>query len=170
MPNLSSHQNVTENSFWLRLHYLEYYLTMNYSEEIENWRVTDRTWWKKKKVYLEWCLKPFIILSTHVWFGKKYSVIVSYPSQAVDMKVLASLTRDDLKKMCGDSYPDWISFPIFEQVGSPYWIFFFSQKKSDTKTSNVHNWTFDHSTYASCIWNKTYLVPSYAKGLDNWQK
>lgn len=36
------------------------------------------------------------------------------------MKVLASLTRDDLKKMCGDSYPDWISFPIFEQVGSPY--------------------------------------------------
>ena len=36
--------------------------------------------------------------------------------QAVDMKLLASLTREDLKKICGDTFPEWISFPVFEQV------------------------------------------------------
>lgn len=43
--------------------------------------------------------------------------------QAVDIKLLGSLNRDDLKKLCGDNYPDWISFPAFEQVN-------FSQKAS----------------------------------------
>ena len=38
--------------------------------------------------------------------------------QAADIKVLGSLTRDDLRKLCGDSFPEWISFPQFEQVGS----------------------------------------------------
>ncbi|XXG74802.1 hypothetical protein AAC387_Pa07g3426 [Persea americana] len=37
-------------------------------------------------------------------------------SKAVDVKLLGSLNRDDLKKICGDSYPEWISFPVYEQV------------------------------------------------------
>ncbi|KAG6465994.1 calcium-dependent lipid-binding protein-like [Zingiber officinale] len=37
-------------------------------------------------------------------------------SKAADIKLLGSLTRDDLKKLCGDNYPEWISFPAFEQV------------------------------------------------------
>ncbi|KAM7276526.1 hypothetical protein ACFE04_018392 [Oxalis oulophora] len=37
-------------------------------------------------------------------------------SKAVDVKLLGSLDRDDLKKICGDNFPEWISFPVFEQV------------------------------------------------------
>ncbi|ONK55897.1 uncharacterized protein A4U43_C10F2080 [Asparagus officinalis] len=37
-------------------------------------------------------------------------------SKAVDVKLLSSLNREDLKKLCGDNYPEWISFPAFEQV------------------------------------------------------
>ncbi|GMP61734.1 hypothetical protein CsSME_00024085 [Camellia sinensis var. sinensis] len=37
-------------------------------------------------------------------------------AKAVDIKLLGSLSRDDLKKICGDNFPDWISFPVFEQV------------------------------------------------------
>ncbi|KAL5199034.1 hypothetical protein ABZP36_002546 [Zizania latifolia] len=37
-------------------------------------------------------------------------------SKAADIKVLGSLGRDDLKKLCGDNFPEWISFPQFEQV------------------------------------------------------
>uniref|UniRef100_A0A1D1XKH3 Extended synaptotagmin-1 n=1 Tax=Anthurium amnicola TaxID=1678845 RepID=A0A1D1XKH3_9ARAE len=37
-------------------------------------------------------------------------------AKAVDIKLLGSLTRDDLKKICGDNFPEWISFPVFEQV------------------------------------------------------
>ncbi|XP_043698149.1 calcium-dependent lipid-binding protein-like isoform X4 [Telopea speciosissima] len=37
-------------------------------------------------------------------------------SKAVDIKLLASLSRDDLKKICGNSCPEWISFPEYEQV------------------------------------------------------
>ncbi|ONK72718.1 uncharacterized protein A4U43_C04F22410 [Asparagus officinalis] len=37
-------------------------------------------------------------------------------SKAVDIKLLGSLNREDLKKLCGDNYPEWISFPAFEQV------------------------------------------------------
>ncbi|XP_050237770.1 calcium-dependent lipid-binding protein isoform X2 [Mercurialis annua] len=37
-------------------------------------------------------------------------------AKAVDIKLLGSLNRDDLKKICGDNFPDWISFPAFEQV------------------------------------------------------
>lgn len=36
--------------------------------------------------------------------------------QAADIKLLGSLNREDLKKICGDNYPEWISFPVFEQV------------------------------------------------------
>ncbi|KAI8571922.1 hypothetical protein RHMOL_Rhmol01G0158200 [Rhododendron molle] len=35
---------------------------------------------------------------------------------AVDIKLLGSLSRDDLKKICGDNFPEWISFPVYEQV------------------------------------------------------
>lgn len=36
------------------------------------------------------------------------------------MKILGSLSRDDLKKLCGDNFPEWISFPVYEQV---YFLF-----------------------------------------------
>lgn len=37
-------------------------------------------------------------------------------AKAVDIKLLGSLSRDDLKKICGENFPEWISFPVFEQV------------------------------------------------------
>ncbi|XP_073122813.1 calcium-dependent lipid-binding protein-like [Henckelia pumila] len=37
-------------------------------------------------------------------------------AKAVDIKLLSSLDRDDLKKICGDNFPEWISFPVYEQV------------------------------------------------------
>ncbi|CAH8337290.1 unnamed protein product [Eruca vesicaria subsp. sativa] len=37
-------------------------------------------------------------------------------AKAVDMKLLGSLSREDLIKICGDNFPQWISFPAFEQV------------------------------------------------------
>ncbi|KAA0040010.1 hypothetical protein IC582_027494 [Cucumis melo] len=37
-------------------------------------------------------------------------------AKAADMKILGSLSRDDLKKLCGDNFPEWISFPVYEQV------------------------------------------------------
>ncbi|KAL2515196.1 Calcium-dependent lipid-binding (CaLB domain) family protein [Forsythia ovata] len=37
-------------------------------------------------------------------------------SKAVDIKSLSSLNRDDLQKICGENFPAWISFPVFEQV------------------------------------------------------
>ncbi|OEL20970.1 Synaptotagmin-5 [Dichanthelium oligosanthes] len=37
-------------------------------------------------------------------------------AKAADIKVLGSLCRDDLRKLCGDNFPEWISFPQFEQV------------------------------------------------------
>ncbi|EER96263.1 hypothetical protein BDA96_02G119700 [Sorghum bicolor] len=37
-------------------------------------------------------------------------------AKAADIKVLGSLTRDDLRKLCGDNFPEWVSFPQFEQV------------------------------------------------------
>ncbi|RVW41077.1 hypothetical protein CK203_069725 [Vitis vinifera] len=36
--------------------------------------------------------------------------------QAVDIKLLGSLNREDLKKICGDNFPEWISFPVYEQI------------------------------------------------------
>lgn len=38
------------------------------------------------------------------------------------MKVMGGLSRDDLKKVCGDNFPEWISFPVFEQVE---WLYLF---------------------------------------------
>ncbi|KAF3796731.1 Synaptotagmin-5 [Nymphaea thermarum] len=37
-------------------------------------------------------------------------------TKAGDVTLLGSLSRDDLKKICHDNVPEWISFPAFEQV------------------------------------------------------
>ncbi|KAG9138705.1 hypothetical protein Leryth_023200 [Lithospermum erythrorhizon] len=37
-------------------------------------------------------------------------------AKAVDIKLMSSLNREDLKKICGENFPQWISFPVFEQV------------------------------------------------------
>ncbi|KAM3344021.1 calcium-dependent lipid-binding protein-like [Capsicum galapagoense] len=37
-------------------------------------------------------------------------------AKAVDVQLMGCLNRDDLKKICGDKFPEWISFPVFEQV------------------------------------------------------
>ncbi|XP_060218696.1 calcium-dependent lipid-binding protein-like [Lycium barbarum] len=37
-------------------------------------------------------------------------------AKAVDVNLMGSLSRDDLKKICGDNFPEWISFPVYEQV------------------------------------------------------
>ncbi|KAM0898830.1 hypothetical protein ACQ4PT_021681 [Festuca glaucescens] len=37
-------------------------------------------------------------------------------SKAADINVLGSLNREDLKKICGDNLPQWISFPEYDQV------------------------------------------------------
>ncbi|KAL0373576.1 UNVERIFIED_CONTAM: Synaptotagmin-5 [Sesamum radiatum] len=37
-------------------------------------------------------------------------------AKAIDVKLLSSLNRDDLKKICGETFPCWISFPVYEQV------------------------------------------------------
>ncbi|KAL5058422.1 hypothetical protein RYX36_030026 [Vicia faba] len=37
-------------------------------------------------------------------------------AKAVDIKLLGSLNRDDLKKICSENLPEWISFPVYEQV------------------------------------------------------
>ncbi|XP_062209184.1 calcium-dependent lipid-binding protein-like [Phragmites australis] len=36
--------------------------------------------------------------------------------KAADINSLGSLHRDDLKKICGENLPEWISFPEYEQV------------------------------------------------------
>ncbi|KAF5756837.1 putative C2 domain, calcium-dependent lipid-binding transcriptional regulator, plant [Helianthus annuus] len=37
-------------------------------------------------------------------------------AKAVVIKQLGCLNRDDLRKICGDTFPEWISFPVYEQV------------------------------------------------------
>ncbi|KAL2251692.1 synaptotagmin-5 [Sesamum indicum] len=37
-------------------------------------------------------------------------------AKAIDVRSLSSLNRDDLKKICGETFPCWISFPVYEQV------------------------------------------------------
>ncbi|XP_024995940.1 synaptotagmin-5-like [Cynara cardunculus var. scolymus] len=37
-------------------------------------------------------------------------------AKAADIKLLGSLDREDLKKLCGDDFPQWISFPVYEQA------------------------------------------------------
>lgn len=49
------------------------------------------------------------------WYD--YNSLYLFFIQAADIKILGSLNRDDLKKICGDNFPVWISFPVYEQVG-----------------------------------------------------
>ncbi|OUZ99468.1 C2 calcium-dependent membrane targeting [Macleaya cordata] len=51
-----------------------------------------------------------------VWFRMMRHRSTQRIAKAVDIKLLGSLSREDLKKICGDNYPEWISFPVFEQV------------------------------------------------------
>ncbi|CAL9175378.1 calcium-dependent lipid-binding protein-like [Musa acuminata AAA Group] len=50
------------------------------------------------------------------WSRVMKSRSIKRVAKAVDIKLLGFLGRDDLKKLCGDSYPEWVSFPLFEQV------------------------------------------------------
>ncbi|MED6132941.1 hypothetical protein PIB30_023488 [Stylosanthes scabra] len=52
------------------------------------------------------------------WNGVGHSVDgrVASHDEAVDVKLLGSLNRDDVKRLCGDSFPEWITFPVYEQV------------------------------------------------------
>ncbi|KAK4344918.1 hypothetical protein RND71_035094 [Anisodus tanguticus] len=61
-----------------------------------------------------------MIFGIGIMFGWQY--MMRYRSRkriakAVDVKLMGSLNRDDLNKICGDKFPEWISFPVFEQAG-----------------------------------------------------
>ncbi|GJS12534.1 calcium-dependent lipid-binding family protein [Tanacetum coccineum] len=54
-----------------------------------------------------------------IMVGWRYMMMLrskSRAAKAADIKLLGSLDREDLKKLCGDNYPEWISFPVYEQV------------------------------------------------------
>ncbi|KAJ3682631.1 hypothetical protein LUZ60_015204 [Juncus effusus] len=54
-----------------------------------------------------------LIYGFSLWMARRSMKRVS---KAVDIKILGSLSRDDLKKLCGDNFPEWISFPQYEPV------------------------------------------------------
>uniref|UniRef100_A0ACD5TWS0 Uncharacterized protein n=1 Tax=Avena sativa TaxID=4498 RepID=A0ACD5TWS0_AVESA len=41
---------------------------------------------------------------------------VKRSAKAADVSVLGSLNREDIKKICGENLPEWISFPEYDQV------------------------------------------------------
>ncbi|KAI3888533.1 hypothetical protein MKW92_035062 [Papaver armeniacum] len=51
-----------------------------------------------------------------VWSRMMGRRSMSRVAKAVDISFLGSIGRDDIKKICGDYYPEWISFPEYEQV------------------------------------------------------
>ena len=55
------------------------------------------------------------------------------------MKLLGSLSREDLIKICGDNFPQWISFPAFEQVLVINFVCFFLYSQS----LNLNVWLFN---------------------------
>ncbi|EYU25714.1 hypothetical protein MIMGU_mgv1a0050051mg, partial [Erythranthe guttata] len=60
-----------------------------------------------------------MLLGIALMAGWKYMMThrsIKRISKAADIKLLSSLKRDDLRKICGESFPEWISFPVFEQV------------------------------------------------------
>ncbi|KAL8114269.1 hypothetical protein AgCh_021210 [Apium graveolens] len=74
-------------------------------------------------MYLEMGLISGILMGmiTGIALMAGWSRMMKYRSnkriaKAVDIKLLGSLNRDDLKKICGDNFPEWISFPVYEQV------------------------------------------------------
>ncbi|KAK4483431.1 hypothetical protein RD792_010618 [Penstemon davidsonii] len=57
-----------------------------------------------------------MLLGVALMAGWNYMMRYRGKKRAVDIKLLSSLNRDEVKKICGDSLPEWISFPVFEQV------------------------------------------------------
>lgn len=51
-----------------------------------------------------------------MFFLSTLDICHSFVLKAVDIKILGSLNREDLKKICGENLPEWISFPVYEQV------------------------------------------------------
>ncbi|KAF8028243.1 hypothetical protein BT93_E0986 [Corymbia citriodora subsp. variegata] len=59
------------------------------------------------------------VVGIALMFGWSYMMrrrSIKRTAKAVDIKLLGSLDRNDLKKICGDNFPEWISFPEFEQA------------------------------------------------------
>eukprot|EP00258_Populus_trichocarpa_P024702 XP_024440721.1 synaptotagmin-5 isoform X1 [Populus trichocarpa] len=86
-------------------------------------------------------------------------------AKAVDIKLLGSLNRDDLKKICGDNFPDWISFPAFEQ----YIFVKLKDNMSCIKKKNhllhrcmVRMW-FTTNSYSGCILQVKWLNKQLGK-------
>lgn len=51
------------------------------------------------------------------WFEANFFfVLKKILYQAADVNALASLDREDVKKICGENLPEWVSFPEYEQV------------------------------------------------------
>ncbi|KAL2496138.1 Receptor-like serine/threonine-protein kinase [Forsythia ovata] len=51
------------------------------------------------------------------WLVQPFSAeLMPWLTWDVDIKSLSSLNRDDLKKISGENFPEWISFPVFEQM------------------------------------------------------
>lgn len=51
-----------------------------------------------------------------IFIFSSYLNTIYFSLQAIDIKLLGSLNREDLKKICGENLPEWISFPVYEQV------------------------------------------------------
>jgi len=49
-----------------------------------------------------------------VWDNFQHSD--TFLEQAANVNALGSLNREDVKKICGENVPQWISFPEYEQV------------------------------------------------------
>jgi len=71
---------------------------------------------------LQTTFKFLICICTFWRTGIHFLVIFYIFLQAVDVTVMGCLCRDDLKKVCGDNFPEWISFPVYEQVE---WLYLF---------------------------------------------
>ncbi|KAL2337421.1 hypothetical protein Fmac_011867 [Flemingia macrophylla] len=77
-----------------------------------------------------WCLESGKMgLISGIFMGVLFGIALMYGwermmryrsakriAKAVNIKLLSSLNRDDVKKICGDNLPEWISFPVYEQV------------------------------------------------------
>lgn len=61
-------------------------------------------------------LSVSLMMCEFVEIYEEFEIFFFYGQQAVDIKLLSSLNRDDMKKICGENCPEWISFPVYEQV------------------------------------------------------
>ncbi|KAL6498787.1 hypothetical protein OROGR_028334 [Orobanche gracilis] len=72
-----------------------------------------------------------MVMGIGLMAGWKY--MINYRSskriaKAVTIKQLSMLNRDDIKKICGETFPQWISFPVFEQNVDLDLVFAFTGK------------------------------------------